>query len=88
MIRRRQDIQDGSGECFYENSRDQYYLQIEKVTPIMSLGVGLDKMMVELQKSGGDYRRALEEYNGGGNKKQYADSMIDIATQSPPITLE
>lgn len=80
--------QDGSGECFYENSKDQYYLQLEKVTPIMSLGVGLDKMMVELQKSGGDYRRALEEYNGGGNKKQYADSIIDIATQSPPITLE
>lgn len=80
--------QDGSGECFYENSKDQYYLQLEKVTPIMSLGVGLDKMMVELQKSGGDYRRALEEYNGGGNKKQYADSIIDIATQSPPINLE
>ncbi len=80
--------QDGSGGCFYEGSQEQYYYQHEKVTPIMSIGVAMDKMMEELQKSGGDYRKALEKYNGSSEKQKYANSIINIATQNPPIKLE
>lgn len=84
--------QDGSGECFcWGNKTDDakiYYYQHEKVTPIMSLGVGIDTMTEEMQESAGDIRKALINYNRGDNKEAYADSIINLANKTEPIILE
>lgn len=84
--------QDGSGECFcYENKETDekiYYFQHEKVTPIMSLGVGIDTMTEEMQKNEGDIRQSLMNYNKGDSKEEYADFIINVANKTEPITLE
>lgn len=56
-------FKNGSGECYYEGSTEMYYLQLNDVTPIMSIGFGMDKLMVELKNYNGNYYEAIKTYN-------------------------
>lgn len=67
---------DGTGYCYYEGSEESYYYQLEAVTPIMSIGIGMDKMRELLDNHAGDYYEALKEYNGSSNKESYANTII------------
>lgn len=70
---------DGSGTNYDEESNAMYYYQLETVTPIMSIGVGLDKMQGLLKKYSGNYYEALKDYNGSEDKEQYAKDIITWA---------
>ena len=71
---------DGSGNCYFEGSTETYYYQLEAVTPIMSLALGMDKMRELMDKHSGNNREALKEYNGKeGSKEAYAKKIIDRA---------
>lgn len=69
---------DGEKDSYVIGSDDvgTYYYQLERVTPIMSLAVGMDKMWDKLQESQGDYKAALMAYNGSDNRVEYANDII------------
>ena len=67
---------DGTGICYDEESSGMYYYQLETVTPIMSIGLGLDKMQELLKKYSGNYYEALKEYNNSTKKEEYANEII------------
>ncbi len=72
-------IFDGTGICYDEENSGMYYYQLETVTPIMSIGVGLDKMQELLKKYSGNYYEALKEYNNSTKKEEYANEIITWA---------
>lgn len=68
---------DGTGDWYLEGSNEKYYYQLEKVTPILSIGMGMDRMRILMDKHAGDYKEALKEYNLGADKENYAKEIID-----------
>lgn len=71
---------DGTGKSYYEDSSEQYYLILENVTPVMSIGVGLDKMQELLDRYDGDYETALQKYNVGN--PDYVEDIIARVNQN------
>lgn len=71
---------DGSGQCYTEDSDNMYYFLHEKVTPVMSIGMGMDKMGGLLKDYNMDYESALTEYNTV--QPNYASNIIHRA-ESP-----
>lgn len=66
---------DGSGECYIEGSNKKYFYLNEKVTAIMSIGMGLDKMQGLLQENNMNYAVALKKYNVA--KPNYASNILN-----------
>lgn len=79
---------DGTGEVYCEGSGNKYYYQHELVTPIMSIGVGMDRMREELQNNGGNYRKALEDYNNAKNPSLYANNIITRSNEDSPVMVD
>lgn len=80
---------DGTGDCYYEGSKEIYYYQLDTVTPIMSIGISLDKMCELFDKHSGDYYESLKEYNGSDNKEAYANDIMGWAqTEADFLNME
>lgn len=56
---------DGSGMCYEEGASGEYYLITKNVTPIMSIGMAVDKFQDLLEKNQYQYDVALKKYNIG-----------------------
>lgn len=74
---------DGTGEQYREGSEEQYYLVSENVTPVMSIGVGLDKMQELLDRYAGDYKISLQKYNIGN--PNYVNDIIERVNQKGTV---
>lgn len=80
---------DGTGDSYTETDnvgtdKKTYYLLLDEVTPIMSIGISLDKMQELLTKYNGDYIKAFEDYNANTEiKEKYATEIVNrvIATE-------
>lgn len=68
--------EDGSGQSYTEGSSEIYYLMLDRVTPIMSIGIATDTLCELLKKHDGDYYEAIKEYN---SKASYANQVIKRA---------
>lgn len=58
---------DGSGTCYQDGANGTYYLVLENVTPLMSVGMAADKLQDLLVKYNYNYALALEQYNRGNS---------------------